>query len=102
MELKFDTDQFDKCQRILIDEIAQRIKIKLMEAGMEGGKLEETVAKISFSIASIIDDMAAIESDGFEVRPYLTFRADEEVLIHCGENSYTNEFVHLTLKKLFS
>ena len=101
MELKFDTDQFDKCQRILIDEIAQRIKIKLMEAGMEGEKLEETVAKISFSIASIIDDMAAIESDGFEVRPYLTFRADEEVLLHCGENSYTNEFVHLTLKKLF-
>jgi hypothetical protein len=46
--------------------------------------------------------MAAIESDGLEVRPYLTFRADEEVLIHCGENSYTNEFVHLTLKKLFS
>jgi hypothetical protein len=102
MELRFDTEQFDKCQGILIDEIAERIKIKLLEAGMEGEKLEETVAKITFSIASIIDDMAAIESDDFEVRPYLTFRADEEVLLHCGENSYTNEFVHLTLKKLFS
>ena len=54
MELKFDTEQFDKCQRILIDEIAQRIKIKLMEAGMEGEKLEDAVAKITFSIASII------------------------------------------------
>ena len=102
MELKFDIEQFEKCQAILIDEIAQRIKIKLMEAGMEGEKLEENVAKITFSVASIIDDMAAIESDGFEVRPYLTFRTDEEELIHCGENSYTNEFVHLTLKKLFS
>ena len=102
MELKFDIEQFDKCQAILIDEIAQHIKIKLMEAGMEGETLEENVAKITFSIANIIDDMAAIESDGLEVRPYLTFRADEEVLIHCGENSYTNEFVHLTLKKLFS
>jgi len=102
MELKFDIEQFDKCQAILINEFAQRIKIKLMEAGMEGEKLEENVAKITFSIASIIDDMAAIESDGFEVRPYLTFRTDEEVLIHCGENSNTNEFVHLTLKKLFS
>ena len=102
MELKFDIEQFDKCQAILIDEIAQRIKIRLMEAGMEGEKLEETVAKITFSIASIIDDMAAVESDGFEVRPYLTFREDEEVLLHCGENSNTNEFVHLTLKKLFS
>jgi hypothetical protein len=102
MELKFDIEKFEKCQAILIDEIAQRIKIKLMEAGMEGEKLEENVAKITFSIASVIDDMAAIESDGFDVRPYLTFREDEEVLLHCGENSYTNEFVHLTLKKLFS
>jgi hypothetical protein len=102
MELKFDIEQFDKCQAILIDEIAQRIKIKLLEAGMEGEKLEENVAKITFSIASIIDDMAAIESDGFEVRPYLTFRSDDDVLLHCGENSYTNEFVYQALKKLFS
>jgi hypothetical protein len=102
MELKFDIEQFDKYQAILIDEIAQRIKVRLMEAGMEGEQLEDYVAKITFSIASVIDDMAAIESDGIEVRPYLTFRADEEdVLVHCGENSNTNEFVHLTLKKLF-
>ena len=102
MELKFDIEQFEKCQAILIDEIAQRIKVKLMEAGVEGEQLEDCVAKITFSIASVIDDMAAIESDGFEVRPYLTFREGEEVLLHCGENSYSNEFVHLTLKKLFS
>ena len=102
MELKFDVEQFDKYQAILIDEIAQRIKIKLLEAGMEGEQLEDNVAKITFSIASVIDDMAAIESDGIEVRPYLTFRTDEDVLVHCGENSNTNEFVHLTLKKLFS
>ena len=102
MELKFDIEQFDKYQAILVDEIAQRIKIKLLEAGMEGAQLEDYVAKITFSIANLIDDMSAIESDGVEVRPYLTFRADEEVLVHCGENSYTNEFVHLTLKKLFS
>ena len=102
MELKFDIEQFEKCQAILVDEIGERIKIKLMEAGMEGEQLEDTVSKIIFSVASIIDDMAAVESDGFEVRPYLTFRGGEEELIHCGENSYSNEFVHLTLKKLFS
>ena len=101
MDLKFDIEQFDKYQAILVDEIAQRIKIKLLEAGMEGEQLEDSVAKITFSIANLIDDMSAIESDGIEVRPYLTFRADEDVLVHCGENSYTNEFVHLTLKKLF-
>jgi hypothetical protein len=102
MDLKFDTEQFDKCQAILIHEIAQQIKIKLLEAGMEGEKLEENVAKITFSIANIIDDMAAIESDGIEVRPYLTFRVDDDVLIHCGENSCTNEFVYKTLNQLFS
>ena len=102
MELKFDIEQFEKYQAILVDEIAQRIKIKLLEAGMEGEQLEDSVAKITFSIANLIDDMSAIESDGIEVRPYLTFREDDEVLVHCGENSYTNEFVHLTLKKLFS
>ena len=102
MDLKFDIEQFDKYQAILVDEIAQRIKIKLMEAGMEGAQLEDNVAKITFSVANLIDDMSAIESDGMEVRPYLTFRAAEDVLVHCGENSYTNEFVHLTLKKLFS
>jgi hypothetical protein len=101
MELKFDVEQFNKCQSILVDEIAQRIKIKLLEAGMEGQQLEENVAKITFSIASIIDDMAAIEADGFEVRPYLTFRTDNDVLLHCGENSCTSEYVYKTLKKLF-
>ena len=102
MELKFDIEQFEKRQAILIDEIAQRIKVRLMEAGMEGEQLEDYVAKITFSVANVIDDMAAVESDGIDVRPYLTFREGEETLLHCGENSYTNEFVHLTLKKLFS
>ena len=102
MDLKFDTEQFDKYQAILINEIAQQIKIKLLEAGMEGERLEEKVAKMTFSIANSIDDMAGIESDGFEVRPYLTFRVDDDALIHCGENSCTNEFVYKTLSKLFS
>ena len=102
MDLKFDIEQFDRCQEILINQIAQQTRIKLLEAGMEGETLEDSVAKITFSIANIIDDMAAIESEGFEVRPYLTFRTDDDVLIHCGENSCTNEFVYKALNRLFS
>ena len=101
MEMKLDTEQFDKLQAILVDEIATAIKIKLQQAGMEGEQLAELTASISFSIASIIDDMAAIESDGTEVRPYLSFVADDDTLIHCGENACTNTFVYDTLKKLF-
>ena len=102
MDLKFDTEQFDKYQAVLASEIAERVMIKLQEAGMEGEKLEECTASITFSIANVIDDMAAIESNGMDVRPYLTFRTGDEELLHCGENSCINTFVYDVLKRLFS
>jgi hypothetical protein len=102
MNLKFDTEQFDKYQAILASEIAERVMIKLKEAGMEGQQLEEYTASITFSIANVIDDMAAIEADGMEVRPYLTFRTGDDEILHCGENSCTNTFVYDVLKKIFS
>ena len=101
MELKFDADQFDTLQTLLAAEIAERVKIKLQEAGMTGEQLAESTTSITFSIASVIDDLAAIESDGVEVRPYLTFRTDDEELVHCGENSCVNTFVYDVAKKLF-
>ena len=101
MNLKFDAEQFDKYQAILASEIAERVMIKLQEAGMNGEKLEECTASITFSIANVIDDMAGIESNGQEVRPYLTFRSDDEELLHCGENSCINTFVYDALKKMF-
>jgi len=102
MNLKFDTEQFDKYQAILASEIAERVMIKLKDAGMEGQQLEEYTASITFSIANVIDDMAALESDGMEVRPYLTFRTGDDEILHCGENSCTNTFVYDVLKKMFS
>lgn len=102
MNLNFDAELFDKYQAILTSEIAERVMIKLREAGMEGAALEECTASITFSIANIIDDMSAIESDGVEVRPYLTFRKGDDELLHCAENSSTNTFVYDVLKKLFS
>ncbi len=101
MELKLDTEEFDKLSAMLIDEVATSIKVKLREAGIEGQQLEELTTEISFSVANIIDDRAAVEVDGVEVRPYLAFRTDDEKAIHCGENSCTNEFVHVAIKKLF-
>lgn len=101
MDLRFDPEQFDKFQAILASEIAERVMIKLRESGMDGRELEECTASITFSIANIIDDMAAIESEGMEIRPYLTFRTDDEQLLHCGENSCTNTFVYDVLKKIF-
>ena len=60
MDLKFDTEQFDKYQAILASEIAERVMIKLQEAGMDGEQLEECTASITFSIANVNDDLAAI------------------------------------------
>lgn len=101
MELKFDSDLYDKYQSVLATEIAERVMVKLREAGMEGEDLAEYTASITFSIASVIDDMAGVESNGEEIKPYLTFRTGEKELLHCGENSCVNTFVYDVLKKLF-
>lgn len=101
MELKFDAELFDKYQAALASEIAQRVMIKLREAGLQGEDLSEFTASITHSITSIIDDMSAIESDGEAIKPYLTFRTGEKELLHCGENSCVNTFVYDALKKLF-
>jgi len=100
MHLKVDLTVFDEQQFILVRELVQSIRVKLQEVGVSGEKLEEATASIAFSVASTIDDTSAIEADGKEVHPYLTFRTSDEELTHCGENSYTHEFVYEVLKSL--
>jgi hypothetical protein len=100
MQLNLDPTLFDEQQFILVRELVQSIRVKLQEAGLSGEKLEEATASIAFSVASTIDDTSAIEVDGKEVHPYLTFRTSDEKLTHCGENSYTHEFVYEALQIL--
>lgn len=101
MQLNLDTSRFEEYQDIFISEIVEKIKIKLLEAGIESEKVEDLTASIALTFAGTIDDMAGIEADGVEVHPYLTFRANDDEIIHCGENSYTYEFVYGAMKKLF-
>jgi len=101
MQLKLDTDKFDELQRLFIVDIIDKVRIKLEEAGLKGLEMEEIAGSIAFSLASAIDDTAAIEVDGVEVHPYLTFRDEDDNLIHSGDNSYIYEFVRGALKKLF-
>ncbi|MGQ9831981.1 MAG: hypothetical protein ACUVQI_10365 [Thermochromatium sp.] len=77
-----------------------RIKIKLQEAGIEPDRLEDLTAEIALSIAGVIDDLAEIDADGIEVHPYLTFRTDDETLVHWGENAYTYEQVYGAMRRL--
>ena len=100
MQLNLDPTLFDEQQFFLVRELVQGIRVKLQEAGLSGEKLEEATANIAFSVASTIDDTSAIEADGKEVHPYLTFRTSDEELTHCGENSCTHEFVYEVLKSL--
>ena len=100
MQLKLDRTGFDEQQFILVRELVQSIGVKLQEAGLSGEKLVEATASIAFSVASTIDDTSAIEADGKEVHPYLTFRTSEDELTHCGENSYTHEFVYEVVQSL--
>jgi hypothetical protein len=100
MQLNLDPTRFDEQQSLLVQQLVQSIRVKLQEAGLDGEPLEETTASIAFSVASTIDDTSAIEIDGQEVHPYLTFRTADDELTHCGENSYTHEFVYEVLQTL--
>ena len=100
MQLNLDPTLFDEQQFILMRELVQSIRVKLQEAGLHGEKLDEATASIAFSVASTIDDTSAIEADGTEVHPYLTFRTAEGELTHCGENSYTHEFLYEAMQIL--
>jgi hypothetical protein len=101
MNLTLDTEKFDERQEIFVEEIVRSIATKLVEAGLEGLTMENLTAEIAFSVASILDDTTHIENDGVEVKPYLTFRASDDEIVHCGENAYTYEIVTPTLNKLF-
>ena len=101
MKLKVNTSKFEEHQAIFISEIVEKIKIKLQEASVDPDKLEDLTASIALSVAGTIDDTAGIEVDGAEVHPYLTFRANDDEIIHCGENSYTYEYVYSAMKRLF-
>jgi len=101
MNLTLAPEKHEKFQEAFIREIVQAVMVKLVEAGLEGEKLEQLTGSVSFSIASIIDDTTQIESDGNAVNPYLTFRDGDDTIIHCGENAYTYEFVRGILKDMF-
>lgn len=101
MKLTLSSSKFDELQVIFVAEIVERIKIKLQEGGVAQEQLEDLTASIALSVAGVIDDLAGIEADGLEVHPYLTFRTDDEELVHWGENSYTYEQVYGAMKKLF-
>jgi hypothetical protein len=101
MQLNLDPTLFEEQQHLFVRELVLSIRVKLQEAGMDDDKLEAATASIAFSVASTIDDTAAVEVDGTEVHPYLTFRTSDGEITHCGENSYTHEFVYDVLKEVF-
>lgn len=101
MDLKLDTETYDEHQKIFTEELIRSVAAKLVEGGLEGLQMENLTAEIAFSIASILDDTTHIESDGVRVQPYLTFRASDDEIMHCGENAYTYELVTPILNKVF-
>ena len=101
MKFKIDTSTFEEHQALFVSDIVEKITIKLKEAGVAAEKVEDLTASIALSIAATIDDAASIEVDGVEVHPYLAFRVNDDEIIHCGENSYTYEYVYGAMKKLF-
>jgi hypothetical protein len=100
MELQLNSEKFEKRQDILVEELAKTIQVKLAEAGLERDKINDLTLKLAFSITCLFDGVSGIEADGIEVRPYLTFQIDDE-LIHGGENSFMHELIYDVTGKLF-
>jgi hypothetical protein len=102
MELKIDLEKYETLQEIFVGEIIQQIRLKLMHAGISGDELINLTGEIAFSVTSTLDGNAMIEKDGIDVNPYLVFSGDEDEIIHCGENSFTHEYVAGEMDKAFS
>jgi hypothetical protein len=102
MELKTDLDKYEELQEIFVGEIIQQIRLKLMQAGITGDDLTNLTGEIAFSVTSTLDGNAMIERDGIDVNPYLVFSGEEDEIIHCGENSFTHEYVASEMDKAFS
>jgi hypothetical protein len=100
MHLNLDPTRFEDQQVALVRALVEGIRVKLQEAGLSGNQLEDATVSVAFSVASTLDDTSAIEVDGTEVHPYLTFRTSDEELTHCGDNAYTHEFVYEMLQKI--
>jgi hypothetical protein len=100
MHLNLDPTRFEDQQVALVRALVEGIRVKLQEAGLSGNQLEDATVSVAFSVASTIDDTSAIEVDGTEVHPYLTFRTSDEELTHCGDNAYMHEFVYEMLQKI--
>lgn len=102
MQLKLDVNRYEELQEMLIREIIEQIRFKLAAAGINGDSLKDITGEVAFSVASTIDDTAGIEVDGVDVKPFLTFAAEDNQLIHCGENSCMHELVASMMEQVFS
>jgi len=100
MELKIDIEKYEALQEGFVGEVIQQIRLKLMKAGITGDQLIDLTGEIAFSVTSTLDGNAMIERDGLNVHPYLVFSNDDQI-IHCGENSFTHEFVAGEMDKAF-
>lgn len=102
MQLKIDSEKFDDYQKILMRELIEQIRFKLAAGGVTGDDLHDLTLEVAFSVASTLDDTAKIEVEGTAVRPYITFRDEDEQLLHNGENSYMHEHVSSLIAKVFN
>ena len=101
MQLKLDVEHFEELQELFIRETIEQIRFQLIKGGISGTQLRDLTGEIAFSVASTVDDNAGIEFDGVAVKPYLNFAAEEDQLIHCGENSCTHELVASVIDEVF-
>lgn len=96
------TGSFDRLQKALAEELIRTVKRELERVDTPPELIEQLSGSISFSVASLIDDVAGLESDGEEVNPMLTFLIGEEELEFAGGNSWMHEYIYDLLPYVFA
>ena len=96
------TGLFDRLQQALAEELIHTVKRELERADAPSDLIKQLSGSISFSVASLIDDVAGFEKDGEEVSPILTFLVGEEELEFAGGNSWMHEYIYDLLPSVFA
>lgn len=101
MKLLADEDQFDNWQSYFSYELLKSIKEQLDAAGVPAEQTQELTTSIGFSVSCLLDASADFTIEGKTIKPYLTFSAEDGVLVHQGSPSHLHECVYGNADELF-
>jgi hypothetical protein len=73
-----DEFEFDKCQLLLVREIARVVKLELQRAGVSDELGENLTERLTFQLATLLDGDHSLENEGRQLVPMIAFARNDE------------------------